>query len=225
MIPYRELIGSLMYVATITRPDIMYATSELSKFVSNFGHAHYNAAKRVVKYLKATINLGIEYKFGENADKLIGYSDADFAGDVDLRRSMSGNAFILNGGIIAWTAKRQKTVALSICESEYIAACAATREAIWLRRLLKDIGKKQSNGTSIKMDNQAAISLIKKDENKNRTKYIDVQYHFTREKYMTGEIEIEFVPSKDQLADVFTKPLPRERFTSLRSAIGMREII
>jgi len=222
-IPYRELIGSLMYVATTTRPDIMYATTELSKFVANFGQAHYNAAKRVIKYLKATINLGIEYKFGENENKLFGYSDADFAGDVDSRRSMSGNAFMLNGGIVAWTAKRQKTVALSTCESEYIAACAATREVVWLRRLLKDIGKQQDSGTSIKMDNQAAILLIKKDENKNRTKYIDIQYHFTREKYATNEIGIEFVPSKDQLADMFTKPLPRERFTLLRGAIGMRE--
>lgn len=225
MIPYRELIGSLMYAATVTRPDIMYATAELSKFVANFGQAHYNAARRVIKYLKATVNLGIEYKFGENVNKLFGYSDADFAGDVDSRRSMSGNAFVLNGGVISWTAKRQKTVALSTCESEYIAACVATREAIWLRRLLKDIGKKQNGGTLIKMDNQAAISLIKKDENKNRTKYIDVQYHFTREKYATSEIDIEFVPSKDQLADIFTKPLPSERFTSLRSAIGMRKVI
>jgi len=221
-IPYRELIGSLMYAATVTRPDIMYATAELSKYIANYGHAHYNAAKRVIKYLKATINLGIEYKFGENTNKLIGYSDADFAGDVDSRRSMSGNAFILNGGVIAWTAKRQKTVALSTCESEYIAACVATREAIWLRRLLKDVGKQQIGGTLIKMDNQAAISLIKKDENKNRTKYVDVQYHFTREKYKTNDIDIEFVATKDQLADMFTKPLSRERFTSLRSAIGMR---
>jgi len=152
-ISYRELVSSLMYAATVTRPDIMYATTELSKFISNYGHAHYNAAKRVIKYFKATINLGIEYKFGENVNKLIGYSVADFAGNVNSRRLMSESAFMLNGGIIAWIAKRQKTVALSTCESEYIAACIATREIIWLRRLIKD-NKKQNGDMLIKMDNQ-----------------------------------------------------------------------
>lgn len=152
---------------------------------------------------------------------LVGYSDSDFASDLDSRRSTSGYIFKLANGPVTWKSKRQDTVSLSTTEAEYIAASLACKEIIWLRKLLLHIGHRCSYPTKLHVDNQSAIKLIKNQEFHSRTKHIDVQYHFIREKYENKIIDVLYIPSEDQLADAFTKPLPRVQFEKLRSELGI----
>jgi len=129
-VPFREAVGSLMFIATISRPDIAYITNQLSRYMNKYTNSHWQAAKRVFKYLTNTVHLGIEYKFGGNKSQLIGYSDADYANDLETRRSVTGYAFFFGNGIISWVSQRQKFVTLSTTEAEYVAAASAVKEAI-----------------------------------------------------------------------------------------------
>ena len=138
---YRKLVGSMIYLTT-TRPDLAYSVSVLSQFMSRPIDSHWNAAKCVLRYLSGTCNYGLLYTDISNVT-LAGYSDSDWAGNVDDRRSITGYAFSIGSGVISWSSKKKSTVALSSCEEEYQALCAATCEAIWLRRLLSDTGEGQ----------------------------------------------------------------------------------
>lgn len=151
---------------------------------------------------------------------MIGYSDSDYASDLDARKSTTGYIFMLNGGAVTWSSQRQRSVALSTTEAEYMAACAATKEAIWLRQLLSDIDEPISGPTTLYIDNQSAIKLIHNPEFHKRTKHIDIRYHFIREKLKKGEIETQYKSSEQQLADFLMKPLPLPRFKFLRDAIN-----
>lgn len=215
-IPYREAVGSLMFAAVVSRPDIMYAVANVSKFLTNPSQEHWQAVKIILRYIRNTLDVGIEYRKTEET-RLIGYSDSDYAGDVTTRKSTSGIVFTLAGGAISWASKRQSVVAMSTTEAEYIAASDATKEAIWLRRLLNDIGFGQKGSTILNVDNQGAIKLIHNPELHKRTKHIDVRYHFIREKVNGGEIKINYLKSEEQLADLFTKALPKQTFLKLRS--------
>ena len=219
-IPFRELVGSLMFAACVSRPDIAYAVNMVSKYLSNYTNEHWLAAKRILRYIRDTMDYGILYD-GLNTQQLIGYSDSDFAGDVDSRRSTSGYLYVLAGGPVTWTSQRQRIVALSTTEAEYIAASQATKEAIWLRRLLMDLGFGCDGPTELSVDNQGAIKLTKNDEFHKRTKHIDVRYHFVREKVAHNEIGISYVPSKENLSDILTKALPRDYFARLRSQLNV----
>lgn len=205
-IAYQSIVGSLMYAATATRPDIPFAVGVLSRFCSKPTTAHFTAAKRVLRYLKGTSGLAL--KFDKTVDgTLIGYSDADWAGDLDDRHSTSGNLFIMAGGTISWTSKKQATVSLSTAEAEYIALSTATQEAIWLRRLLVDLSSKQSSPTVIMGDNQGSIAIARNPVSHNRTKHIDIRYHFIRKALQDGATDLCFCPSSEMIADVLTKPL------------------
>eukprot|EP00253_Pinus_taeda_P008987 PITA_08987 len=162
---YRQLVGSLIYLTT-TRPDLAYSVSVLSQFMAKPLESHWNAAKSVLRFFRLRL----------------GFSDSDWAGNLVDRRSITGYAFNIGFGVIAWSSKKQSTVALSSCEAEYQALCAATCEAIWLRRLLKDAGKEQKQPTSIKSDNQSTIKLAYNPMFHKNTKHIDTQFHFVREK-------------------------------------------
>lgn len=212
--PYRECVGSLIYLAIATRPDISFAVGVASRFLENPTSQHVNSVKRILKYLKFTIDYGIHFAPNETA-QLVGYSDADYAGDKNTRRSTSGFAFFYNGNIISWGSERQKSVALSTTESEYIAASVAIKELIWLKCLLEELTGSTVQ-TEFNMDNKSAIRLIKNPEFHKRTKHIDVRYHFIREKYESGMFDLKYVSSDEQLADVFTKPLPKGRFELYR---------
>lgn len=157
---YREAVGSLMHTAIVSRPDIMYAVSLVSRFLNNYNNDHWNAVKKIFKYLNATKNFGLCYKQTEK-NELIGYSDADYANDVETRRSVTGYVFILNGAAVTWCSQRQQSVALSTTEAEFMAACAATKEAMWLKQLLSDVGEFKQNSVCINIDNQSTISVIK----------------------------------------------------------------
>lgn len=219
--PFREAVGSLIYLSIATRPDISFAVGVASRFLENPNESHVNAVKRILKYIKSTLNFGIYFNGNCNI-RLIGYSDADYAGDKETRRSTSGYVFLLGENIVSWGSERQKSVALSTTESEYIAASVAVKELIWLQHLIKeliDIGFT----TEMNMDNQSSIRLIKNPEFHKRTKHIDVRYHFIRERYEENLFNLNYVSSDEQLADIFTKALPKSRFQLLRELISIKE--
>ncbi|XP_039315491.1 secreted RxLR effector protein 161-like [Solenopsis invicta] len=141
-VPYREAVGSLMFLAVVSRPDIAYAVNLVSKYLNKHSRAHWMAVKRIFAYLVGTKDRGILYKSTGNELELVGYCDADFAGDIEMRRSTSGYVFMFANGVISWSSQRQKTVSLSTTESEYVAAAAAVREGVWLRMLCEDIDSK-----------------------------------------------------------------------------------
>ena len=220
-VPFREAVGSLMFLAIVSRSDIAYAVNSVSRFLNNYSNDHWRAVKRRLAYLSGTIGHAIEFRGG--GSEHVGYSDADYAGDVETRKSTTGYMFQLAGGPITWASQRQKIVTLSTTEAEYVAASATSREAIWLRRLLSDVGCPCVSATVIFVDNQSAIRLVRNPEFHRRTKHIDIRYHDICEKVEEKVLKIEYVRKEQQKADVFTKALARERFCMLRESIGISE--
>jgi len=223
-IMYRQAIGSLIFLATVTRPDIAFIVNYLSRFMSNYNESHWNEVKKVFRYLKGTSGLGILYEKTSENTCLQGFSDADYACDLDTRRSTTGYLFKLAGGAVTWGSLRQRTVSLSTTEAEYIAACEAVKEAIWLKQLLKDSQNPCLNPIIVNVDNQSTIKLIRNPEYHKRSKHIDIRYHFVREKYASGDIDVQYVCSRDQLADILTKALSRDVFKNLRAKIGITNL-
>ena len=216
---YQSMVGSLLYAAMATRPDIAHAVSVVSKFNANPNAAHLTAVKRILRYLKGTVNLALKYERSESGT-LIGFSDADWAGDQDDRRSTTGKILFLSGGAVSWFSKKQATVALSTAEAEYVAVSQAAQEGTWLKRLLTDLGMSDSS-TVILEDNQGAIAIAKNPVNHSRTKHIDIRYHYIRECVQNGQIQVQYCPTIDMKADILTKPLTRQRFECLRRKIGL----
>jgi len=177
--------------------------------------------KRILAYLVGSLDVRIEYRYGGSEAGLVGYSDADYASDLETRRSTTGYIFCMANGPVTWSCQRQKLVTLSTTESEYVAAATAAKELIWLRKLLKDISGQCDNATTLYIDNQSAIKLSKNPELHKRTKHINIRYHFLREKYESGEISIVYIPSEIQKADILTKALHRERFQMLRERLSL----
>ena len=223
-VTYQSIVGSLLYAAIATRPDISQAVGVVSKFCSKPTEAHLTAVKRILRYLKGTLNLAIKYQKSEN-DPLIGYSDADWAGDLDDRHSTTDNIFLMTGGPISWLSKKQAAVALSTSEAEYVALSSVTQEAVWLRKLLtSDLQVTSQEPTMIMEDNQGAISIVKNPVAHSRTKHIDIRYHYIREAVQEGIVNLCYCPTEQMIADLLTKPLARERFKMLRDAMGMVEL-
>jgi hypothetical protein len=219
---YQSAVGSLMYAMLGTRPDLAFAVSVISWFSSNPTNAHWTAVKRIFRYIANTINMGLVFR-GE-LQPLEGYTDSDWAGDQDTRRSTSGYVFNLGSAAISWSAKRQPTVALSTCEAEYVGQKNAAKEAIWLQRFLKQVDPNQDPGlgaTIIYGDNQGAIALARNDSYHGRTKHVDTDIHFIRECVTNGRVDLRYVPTTEQVADGLTKPLCRDKFTAFRKAVGV----
>ena len=220
---YQSAIGGLMYLVVSTRPDIAFAVNNLARFSSNPQKEHWTALKRILRYLKGTTNIGILYK-QDGSDKCIGYSDADWAGDTSDRKSTSGYIFMLSGGPISWSSKKQKCVALSTAEAEYVALSGAAQECLWLRQLEAELGCPPEGPTLIFEDNQSAIAMAKNPQFHGRAKHIDIRYHFIREQVASGTIKIEYCATKDMAADIMTKGLTREQHCKLREKAGMIEL-
>jgi hypothetical protein len=219
---YREAVGALIYAVTCTRLDISWAVSQVAQFSSRPTRAHWEAVKRILAYLKGTQTHGVTYgdtSAGEGV--LQAYSDADFAANVDDRRSTTGVVLMLNGGPVSWKSKRQSCVSLSTTESEYVAAAAAAKEIVWMRRLLQDLGCNQLKPTYLFCDNQSAIKLVRNPQFHQRTKHIDVKFHFIRDLQEYKVIDVVYVNSEGQLADLLTKGLDGPRFRKLREEIGI----
>ena len=219
-VPYRELVGSLMHLAVATRPDLSYAVSTLSKFLENPSKEHWSAGKRVLKYLAGTVDVGLTF-CRDSSNELVAYSDADFAACVDSRKSISGVVLMLNDGPVVWSSRKQTVVATSTTDAEYVAAHDAAKEIAWIRRLLADIGCEQVEPTTLFCDNQAAEKLVENPVYHQRTKHIDVKFHYTRDLVKKGEIEVVHVCSALQRADMFTKPLTRLKFEHNRKLLNV----
>ena len=217
---YQQIVGSLQYAAGGTRPDIAYAVSTIAKFCHQPTELHMTAAKRVLRYLKQTRDLNLTY-VKDLPEAIIGYSDADWAGDVQDRRSTSGNVFLLGGDAIKWSSRKQSSVALSMVEAEYMALSVASQDAVWLRHLQEELGVTETGATLIYEDNQGAISMAKNPVFHKRTKHVQICYHFVREAVEQGTIILEYCRTDDMLADSFTKALAHDQFEKLRAGIGL----
>ena len=218
--PYSALVGSLNYLALCTRPDLAQAVGVLARYMSAPTEAHWGVALGVVRYLRGTQDLGLVYsRSGQGV--VVGFCDADFAGDRDQRRSTTGYVFLAAGGAISWSSQRQKTVALSTAEAEYQAASAAAREALWMRQLMQDLAV-PLYCISIRSDNQAALTLLANPVLSQRSKHIDVIHHFARERAERGEVGFNYIPTAEMAADFLTKSVPESTFQRCRVAVGMR---
>lgn len=220
--PYREAVGSLMYLSVGTRPDITHVVGIASRYLENPTTVHENHVKGIFKYLKGTINYGLLY-FNSKKLRLTGYSDADHAGDIETRRSTTGYVFFLGDGTISWSSERQKSVSISTMEAEYMAASEATKELVWLKRLLNELIPEKLDKPMFLLDNLSAIRLVKNPEFHKRSKHIDTRYHFIREKFKDDVFSLEHITTKEMRADIFTKAMPKQRFQYLRFLLGITD--
>ena len=209
-----------MYAALQTRPDIAFAVQHLSQYTSNPAQEHWTVVKRVLRYLKGTHDEGIVYKRAETAPRIEIYADADFANRADAK-SISGYACVMNGACLAWSSKKQSTVALSTTEAEYIALTHVAKQLTWIRKLLNGIGLEQRDPTAIRCDNLSAITITCDATYHARTKHINIYYHYIREKVASNEASLTYVASKDNIADIMTKAIPLENHNELKELLGI----
>ena len=184
--------------------------------------SHWFAAKRILRYLKGTTELGIYYKKGENA-KIVAYYDSDFAGDIDDRRSTSRFVFLFGSGAVSWSSKKQPVVTLSTTEAEYIAAAYCACQCIWIQRVLEKLSLEEQKNTLILCDDNSTIKLSKNPVFHGRSKHIDIKFHFLRDLVKEGTIKLSYCSSQTQVVDIMTKPLKLEQFSKLRMMLGMLE--
>lgn len=214
-------MGSLLF-ATQTRPDIQFGVGLVAQFSGNPGIAHLATAKRILRYLKGTANFRLALgRRKEGELDLVGWSDSNWAQDLDTRKSVSGFVFEISGASVSWSSKKQSAVATSTVEAEYVASANATREAVWLRTLLKELDFPQTDATIIHADNQGCIALAGNPVSHSRAKHIDIRHHFIRERIENKEIKLEYISTKNMLADIFTKALPCESFIKFRERLGV----
>ncbi|XP_031270992.1 secreted RxLR effector protein 161-like [Pistacia vera] len=222
-IPYASALGSLMYLMACSRPDLGFVVSLVSKFMSNPGKSQWMALKWIMKYLNGTRSIGIVFKKNQSDNDYVeGFSNANYASDVDRRKSTSGFVFTLWGNTISWKFKLQHMVTLSSTESEYVALIEATKEATWLKGLVNELGIEQQT-VKINRNSQSAIHLCKNQVFHKRTKHIDVRLHFIREMIEKGEIEIEKVDGSHNPADMFTKLVLFEKHRLCISLLQVQE--
>ncbi|KAD6453258.1 hypothetical protein E3N88_07963 [Mikania micrantha] len=219
---YRRVIGSLIYLIN-TRPDLSFSVGVASKFMQSPKESHQNVVKQILRYLKGTVSYGLKYRKGGDG-QLVGYSDSSHGTDIEDRRGTTGMAFYLSGNLITWSSQKQKTVALSSCEAEFMAATSAACEALWLRNLVADLTGNEAQKVVLLVDNASAISLMKNPVFHSRSKHIDTKFHFIRECIERGQIEVKHVSGDLQKADMLTKALPRIKFCEMRSLIGIEDL-
>ncbi|CAN6200243.1 unnamed protein product [Urochloa humidicola] len=220
---YRRIVGCLRYLCH-TRPDIAFSVGYVSRFLQRPTEEHMVAVKRILRYIAGTLHYGCFYARSTSTPRLHGYSDSDLAGDIDTSKSTSGGIFFLEGGPVSWHSLKQRVVALSSCEAEYVAAASAATQAVWLARLLSDFTGDPAETVGLKLDNMSAMALIKNPVFHDKSKHIRIKYHYVREASEDGSISTSFIGTKDQLADILTKALGRVRFQELRARIGMVQV-
>jgi len=224
---YQTKLGCIMYAAIGTLPQLAYAVQTLSQFSTNPGPEHITALKRTFRYLAhvKSKKMGLVYGGTQNwPTEVTGYTDADWGSNPNDRLSISGFAFLLGGGAISWSSKKQTAVALSSTEAEYMAASHAARHAIWLQRLLSDIGFPISRPTTLFIDNQSTLALTQDVKFHQRTKHIDIQYHFLRDQVISGTISTFYCQTNEMIADIMTKALDRPQHTRLTEDLGVLSV-
>ena len=214
----RSITGCISYLVNMTRPDLAFAYSQLSKFVQRPGPVHLAAAERVLAYLRGTYDQGITFcdPGKDRRNVLMGWVDSDFAADPDSRKSMTGYVFSLNGGAISWRSSRQGGVTLSSAEAEFVAASQAGQEAVYLRALLKGVGKAQRAPTEIWEDNAACILMSQNPSNRDRSRHVDTRVHYLRDLVRDGHVKLVKCAGPKNVADAMTKSLPKPAYTSHR---------
>ena len=217
---YQSCVGSLLYLSTWSRPDITYAVNKVSQYCANPFTEHWTAVKRILRYLKGTINYGLVFTKSES-DQCIGYSDADWAGDINNRKSTSGYLFKIGSNTVSWRSKKQSCVALSTAEAEYMALSSAAQEAVWLQELIGDINDRPASPVEIFEDNQAAINIAKHPQFHGRTKHISIKFHYVRELVNENKIIIKYCPTEKMIADILTKGLAKDKFIKCRNMTGV----
>jgi hypothetical protein len=212
------MIGSLLYLCA-SRPDIMLSVCMCARFQADHKEVHLRAVKRIMRYLVSTPKFGLWYPKGSTFD-LIGYSDVDWAGCKIDRKSTSGTCQFLRRSLVSWASKKQNSVALFTAEAKYIAAGHCCAQLLWMRQTLRDYGYKLSK-LPLLCDNESAIRVADNPVEHNRTKHIAIRYHFLRDHQQRGDIEIAYVSTKEQLANIFTKPLDEKTFTKLMNELNI----
>jgi hypothetical protein len=216
---YRSMIGSLLYV-TVSIPYVMQAVGQVARFQATPKESHVLAVKRIFRYLKGTEEFGLWYQKGKDLS-LIAYIDAYWAGCIDDRRSTSGATFYLGECLVSWLRKKQSSVSLSTVEAEYIASATCCTQVLWMKKTLTDIQVEYDEPIPIYCDNTSAINISKNPVMHSKMKHIPIKYHFLRERVAEKNIKVEYVGTKEQVADIFTKPLPREAFEYLCQRLGV----
>lgn len=219
---YKQLVGCLMYL-TVTRPDLMFVVCLIARFMADPREEHMMAGKRVLRYLKGTMEYGVFYGRSSTME-LLGYTDSDYARDTDDRKSTSGYVFMVNGAAICWSSRKQDIVTLSSTEAEYVAATSAACHCVWLRGMLQELNAVSRECVDIMCDNNSAIKLSRNPVMHRRTKHIDVRYHYLRNLSNEGVMKLVFCGTKEQVADVLTKPIKLDQFEKLRMLLGVRRI-
>lgn len=221
---YQALVGSLLYLSANTRPNISHACGILSRFMSCPTDQHWEAAKHVLRYLKGTKHLGLCFAGGAPSNQGVCacemYTIADFAADLDKRRSTTGAVMLMQGAAVLWISKLQSVVATSTTEAEFIAAAMGTKEGLWVRKLLGELHS-HVEPLHLCVDNQAAVVLVSEHTagQSGRTKHIDVQFQFVRDRYQRGDVTIQYVPTGEQRADILTKQLGGPEFRKHRGIL------
>ena len=220
---YRERIGSLMYAMVYTRPDIAFALGRLSQFMQDPAEHHAQALKHLMRYLRSTISLRIS--FGP-IGKLVVYSDADWASDKTDRKSITASVGMIGGGPVFWASKKQTAVATATTEAEYVAMSYTAKQGQWVAQILRDLGfggyvAKNHQTVDTRGDNQGAIALAKNPHLTERSKHIDISYHYVRDLQEKNRVDLKYVPTNEMVADGLSKPLPTTLFNSFMKQIGM----
>lgn len=210
---YRSIVGALQYL-TLTRPDIAFSVNKVCQFLQNPIDKHMASVKRILRYIQYTQNNGLLIKKSSSI-LLSAFLDADWAGCGDDRRSTNGFAIFFGSNLISWSSKKQATVARSNTEAEYKSLANATTELIWIQSLLKELGVYQRRAPCLWCDNLGAMYLTANPIFHARKKHIEVDYHFVREQVAAKALEVRFVSTTDQIADIFTKALGKESFKRL----------
>jgi hypothetical protein len=220
--PYRSLVGSLLYVATGTRPDIAFAVCQLSRHLEQPSEEHWNTAIRVLCYFKSTATKGICYQGKSGELELSAYTDADWASNKENRRSTSGIMVMINKSPVIFKSKLQQSVALSTAEAEYVVLSLCIQEVLWTKNLLSEMKIKIDYPVIVHEDNQSAIAIAKNDGYQSRAKHINICYYFVRDQVKAKSIDLQYIETKFQLADFLTKPISTKKFQLLlaKSNIG-----
>lgn len=216
---YRSLVGGLLYL-TATRPDLMFSASYLSRYLKEPTSKHLKEAKRVLRYIKGTSDMGLKFT-ATSGSKLIGYSDSDWGGCREDVKSTTGYCFSTRSAAFTWQTSKQDTIAQSTAEAEYMALCATANQAMWLRRVLEDLRFRCQERVPIYCDSQSAIAIGKNSVQHKRTKHMQIKYHKVREYEKNQDIQLQYCRSEEQLADIFTKALGTRSFESFRDKHGL----
>ncbi|XP_059635400.1 secreted RxLR effector protein 161-like [Cornus florida] len=212
------MIGSLLYSAA-TRPDISFSAGVCARYQADPREQHILAVKRIIRYVNSTLNYGLRYSSESNSE-IAGYTDADWAGNKDDRKSTSSGCFYISTNLFSWYSKKQNCISLSSCEAEYIAAGNCCTQLLWMKQMLQDYGVDRST-ISIFCDNTSTINISKNPVLHYKIKHIDIRHHFLRELVEQNVVSLEKVHTDQNLADILTKPLDAHKFSHFRKSIGV----